>query len=162
MANKLRFRSGQVQLRKLRVLSATVLEAGDLVYLDSATNDVKPASSFPWTTDLPTTQSAFAAAFIGVAHQQSAAGDTDDVTVDVSPSSVYEFDTNPAAYEVGDVLGPDELTSTLMNQQLEAVASGTLGIARAAEHKPAGSSLLRVTFASAFQTASANVNAAIG
>jgi len=160
MANQLRFRSGQVHLRKLRVLSTTVLEAGDLVYLD--TNDVKPASSFTWTTDLPTTQSAFAASFIGVVHQQSANGETDDVTVDLSPSSVYEFDVNSGAYEVGDTLGPDESTSKLMNQQLEAVASGTLGIARAAEYKPAGSSLLRVTLASAFHTGSTNVNAAIG
>ena len=160
MANQLRFRSGDVQLHKLRVDSATVLEAGDLVYLD--TDDVKPASSFTWTTDLATTQSAFAASFLGVVHQQSAAGETEDVSVDLSPRAVYEFDVNAGTYEVGDELGPDELSSALMDQQLEAVASGTLAIARSAEYKAASSSLLRVTFASAFQTGSANVNAAIG
>ena len=160
MSNQLRFRSGQVHLHKVRVDSGTVIEAGDLVFLD--TDDVKPASSFTWDTDLATTQSAFAASFIVVAHQQSASGDTDDVSVDLSPHAIYEFDVNSAVYEVGDALGPDENSSKLMDQQLEAVASGTLGIARAAEYKAAAATLLRVSFASAFQTGSANTNAAIG
>ena len=42
------------------------------------------------------------------------------------------------------------------------LGSGTLAIARSAEYKAASSSLLRVTFASAFHTGSANVNAAVG
>lgn len=160
MANRLRFRSGQVQLHKLRVDSATVIEAGDLLFLD--TDDVKPASDFTWDTDLATTQAAFAASFVGVAHQQSASGDTDDVSVDLSPNAVYEFDVASGTYEVGDALGPDELSSALMDQQLEAVGSDTLGIARAAEYKAATATSLRVTFASAFHTGSANTNAAIG
>jgi hypothetical protein len=158
--NQLRFRSGQVQLARLRVDSGTVIEAGDMVFLDS--DDVKPASSFAWTTDLATTQAAFAASFLGIAHQQSADGETDDVSVDLSPHSVYEFDVNPAMYEVGDDLGPDEDSSTLMDQQLEAVGSTGLGIARAIEYRAASSALLRVTFASAFHTGSANANATIG
>jgi hypothetical protein len=158
--NQLRFRSGQVQLARLRVDSGTVIEAGDMVFLDS--DDVKPASDFTWDTDLATTQAAFAASFLGIAHQQSAAGDTDDVSVDLSPLAVYEFDVNAATYEVGDPLGPDENSSALMDQQLEAVGSAALGIARAVEYKAASSALLRVTFASAFHAGSANANAAIG
>ena len=115
--NRLRFRSGQVQLHRLKVDAETVLDAGDLVYLDAGS--VKPAKDFPWTTDLATTQGAFAAAFLGVCHQPSAEGETEDVSVDLSPMSVYELDVNPAAYEVGDVLGPDEQAGALMNQQLE-------------------------------------------
>ena len=160
MANKLKFRSGQVQLHKVRVDSNTVIEAGDLVYLDG--DDAKPASSFTWSSDLATTQSNFAAKFLGVAHQSSAAGETKDISVDLSPYAVYEFDVAAGTYEVGDDLAPDESSSHLMSQQLEAVASGTLAIARAAEYKSASSTQLRVTFASAFSTASANVNAAIG
>ena len=160
MSNRLRFRSGQVQLFKLRVDSGTVIEAGDLVFLDS--DDVKPASDFTWTTNLATTQEAFAAAFLGVAHQASASGDTDDVSVDLSPLSIYEFDVNAATYEVGALLGPDEQSSALMDQQLEAVATSARAIARAAEYRAASSSQLRVAFASAFHCASANVNAAIG
>lgn len=158
MSNNLRFRSGQVELRKFKVDSATVLEAGDLVYL--ASNKVKPAHDFTWHTNLATTQGEFADVFVGVVHEKSAAGDTDDVSVDFSPHSVYEMDVASAAYEIGDELGPDEASSHLMSQQLEAVATGTLGVARAAEHKPAGSTTLRVTFA--FSTGSASSNAAMG
>ena len=160
MSNQLRFRSGQVFLHRLRVDSGTTIEAGDLVFLD--TDDVKPASDFPFTTDLVTTQGNFAAAFLGVAHQQSADGDTDDLSIDLSPHAVYEFDVNAAPYEVGDLLGPDELSSALMDQQLEAVATADLAIARSAEYKASSSSLLRVTFASAFHTGSGNLNAQIG
>lgn len=162
MANKARFRSGRVHLARVRVDSATVIEKGDLVYLD--TDDVKPASSFTWDTDLATTQAAFAAAFLGVAHEQSASGDTDPISVDLSPDAVYEFDVASATYEVGDMLGPDKDggNNKLMDQQLEAVASGGLGIARAAEYKAAAATALRVTLASAYYTGSANVNANLG
>lgn len=159
MSNQLRFRRGHVQLHQLRVDSGTIIEAGDLVYLD--TDDIKPASDFTWDTDLATTQGTFAAVFLGVAQHQSADGDTDDVSVDVSPTSVYEFDVNSATYEVSDALGPDENSSALMNQQLEAASTGN-SIARAAEYKASASSTLRVTFASAFGTNAANTNAAIG
>jgi hypothetical protein len=162
MANQVRLRSGQVHLAKVRVDSATVIEKSDLVYLDS--DDAKPASDFTWDTDLPTTQAAFAAVFLGVAHEQSADGDTDPVSVDLSPDAVYEFDVASGTYEVGDVLGPDEAAGgdELMSQQLEAVASGTLGIARATEYKAAASTRLRVMLASAYYAGSANVIANIG
>lgn len=160
MANRLRFRSGQVQLVKVRVDSGTVIEAGDLVYLD--VDDVKPASDYPWDTNLVTTQASFAAVFLGVAHQPSAAGDTESVSVDVSPLSVYEFDIQSATYELGDLLGPDENASALMSQQLEAVGASGDAIARAVQYKATSSSMLRISFASAFHAGSANVNAAIG
>ena len=160
MSNQLRFRSGQVHLHKVRVDSATVIEAGDMLFLDS--DDAKPASAFTWDTNLAITQSNFAAKFLGIAHQQSKSGDTDDISVDVSPTSIYEFNVASGTYEVGDLLSSDENSSALMDQQLEAVASGTLAIARAAEYKAASSTLLRVMFASAYFTGSANTNAAIG
>ncbi len=116
--NKLRFRSGQVQLRKVPVDAATVIEAGDLIWLDD--DDAKPASDFTWDTDLATTQEAFATKFLGVSHQQSRAGETAPISVDVSPFSVYEFDAASASYQVGQTLGPDADGSSLMDQQLEA------------------------------------------
>ncbi len=157
--NKLRFRSGQVHLRKVRVDSATVIEAGDLVWLD--TDDAKPASAFTWTTNLATTQGNFAAKFLGVAHQPSAAGETAAISVDVSPESVYEFDVASGSYELGALLGPDEGSSTLLNKQLES-AVATSAIARSAEYTAGSVTTLRVTFASAYHTSSANVNASIG
>ena len=160
MSNNLRFRSGQVELHKVRVLSDTVIEAGDLVWLDG--NDARPASDFDWTTDLATTQGNFAAVFLGVAHQSSAAGETADISVDLSPLSVYEFEVTAGTFEVGGLLGPAAGTNVLADQKLATVASGALAIARAAEYKAASSSMLRVQFASAFHPASANVNANIG
>ncbi len=160
MSNRLRFRSGQVDLHKLRVDDDTVLSAGDLVYLD--TDDVKPASEFPFTTDLATTRGNFAAVFLGVCHQPSADGDTTPVSIDLSPLAVYEFDVEPGTFEVGGKLACDGDSDGLSNQQLAKVSSAATAIARAAEYKAIASSLLRVQFASAFHTASSNVNAAIG
>lgn len=157
--NKLRFRSGQVHLRKVRVDSQTVISAGDLLWLDG--DDAKPASQFNWDENLATTQAAFAELFLGIAHQPSAAGETAPVSVDVSPDAVYEFDVHGAPYELGQPLGPDELSASLMNQQLEAATAGA-AIARAAEFTPDNVATLRVTFASAFHTSSANANAALG
>ncbi|WP_459555404.1 hypothetical protein [Lacunimicrobium album] len=160
MANRVRFRSGAVELRKVRVDAGTVIEAGDLVWLD--TDDAKPASAFTWTTNLATTQGNFTAKFLGVAHQPSAAGETEPISVDVSPMSIYEFDVASAAYEVGGLLGPDEGTSLLMNQQLETVSSAANAIARSVEYRGSGHTKLRVQFASAFHCGSSNVNGQVG
>jgi|GEM_PF-911824 len=157
--NKLRFRSGQVHLRKVRVDAGTVIEAGDLIWLD--TDDAKPARLFPWMSNLTTTQENFAAQFLGVAHQPSSAGETSPISVDVSPDSVYEFDVAAATYELGTLLGPDDAASQLLSKQLES-ASLPGAIARAVEFSTGSVSTLRVSFASAFHTSSANVHARLG
>jgi hypothetical protein len=160
MANALRFRSGHVELHRLRVDSATELSPGDLVYLD--TDDVKPASDFPFDTDLATTREGFAAVFLGVNHQESEAGETNDVSVDLSPLSVYEYDCDSATFEVGSLFAPDGDGSGLEAQRLSKVTTAATAIARAAEYKAAAATQVRVQFASAFHPASANTNAAIG
>lgn len=160
MSNRLRFRCGQVELHKVRVNSDTVLEAGDLVYLD--TDDVKPASEFAFDTDLATTRSNFAAVFLGVCHQASADGETADVSIDLSPLAVYEFDVDAATFELGDKLACDGDSDGLAAQQLAKVTNAAHAIARASEFKATASSLLRVQFASAFHPSSSNVNSAIG
>lgn len=157
--NKLRFRSGQVHLRRVPVEAATVIEAGDLVWLDG--NRARPAADFAWTTDLATTQSAFAEVFLGIAHQPSAAGESSPISVDVSPDAVYEMDVSPGTFTLGQALGPDELSQGLMSQQLEAAAAAQ-AIARCAEFTGNSVSTVRVTLASAFHTGSGNAHAAVG
>lgn len=157
--NRLRFRSGQVQLVRVPVDSATIIEAGDLVWLDSG--EVKPAADFEWDTNLATTQAAFAAAFLGVAQEPSPEGESTPISVDISPSSVYEFVAASAAYALGAPLGPDESSSTLMNQQLEAAVAAS-AIARTVEKSDGTVTKVRVSFASAYHTGSSNVNAALG
>lgn len=155
-----RFRSGLVQLVRFPVAAETVIEPGDLLYVSSGV--VAPAADFTWTTDLATTQAAFAAAFAGVAYSGSADGETEPVSVDISPLAVYESALSPAALDVGDLLAPAETVSALANQTLDAVSSAAQAIARAMETATASSSSVRVCFASSIHTASANVNAAIG
>ena len=157
--NKLRFRSGQVQLVKVPVDLTTVINAGDLVWLD--TMGAKPASQFPWTTNAATTQAAFAGKFLGVAHQHSIAGNSDPISVDISPMSVYEFDAPPASYKLGDLLGPDNAASKLLDQQVATTVVAN-AVVRAVEFSARGATTLRVTLASAFSTGSSNVNSQIG
>ena len=157
--NKLRFRSGQVLLRRVPVNVDTVIEVGDLLWLDG--DEVKPASDFTWDTDLATSQAAFAAVFLGIAHQPSAAGESIPVSIDVSSQSVYEFDTDNAAYTFGQSLGPGENSSTLSNKQLTS-ATASSSIARAAEFSTTATNKLRVSFASAFALNSSNVNSSLG
>lgn len=159
MSDRLRYRKGQVALRKVAVDSATVIEAGDMVWLD--TDDAKPASDYTWSSDLATTQAGFAAKFLGIAQEPSAAGETDDILVDVSPDSVYEFQCASATHVVGAPMGPDLVGSeTLGDQTLEA-AVATSAVARCAETTGTATKVL-ATFASAYHTGSGNVNANVG
>ena len=73
MANTMRWRYGDTNPVMLPVLTATVIQIGDLVYLD--TNNAKPASSIPDQGSLAQNQQAFKQAFVGVAMQASTLGD---------------------------------------------------------------------------------------
>ncbi len=157
--NRLRFRSGQVQLRKIRVDANTIIEAGDLLWLDGIL--ARPASDITWNSDLATTQADFSEKFLGIAHQASGPGDALPISVDISSDSVYELDCSPGNYELGQPVGPDENSSSLMNQQIEGSTAGS-AIARSAEFTNGTVSSIRVTLCSAFCTSSANTNAVLG
>lgn len=160
MPNSLSFRSGQVILQKCRVETDTVIEPGDMIFLDETV--IRPANDFFWNTDLATTRQEFASMFLGIAHEASADGEVSPVSVDVSATSVYEFDVASSTYDNGNTLGPDEGSSDLLSQQLEYVASSAHAVARAAEYADSATTRLRVTFASAYTTSSSNSNAAVG
>ena len=107
-----------------RVDSATVIEIGDAVWLD--TNDVKPASDFTWDTNLSTTQTNFQPTFVGIARSASPAGSTDLVRVQCEGH--FKMASPSATYEEGELIGLDENSSSLHNQTVEAVASAALAI----------------------------------
>ena len=69
MANTMRWRYGDTSPVMLPVDSATVIEIGDLVYLD--TDDAKPAGSQPDQGTEPANQQLFHDMFAGVAMQAS-------------------------------------------------------------------------------------------
>ena len=167
MANAFTYRHGPRKPVIWAVLSATVIEVGDMVYgvIDSDSAEVKPASDFTWDTNLATTQGSFAAQFVGIAMESSASGQTDPISIDTSSNSVYEMTVPSGTYYQGDMFGPDEDSSSLKDQVLEKVSTSAAAIARYAEKDNSSrgtTTSLRVTFAPAYVTDSANVNANVG
>lgn len=126
MSNEMRYRTDTKTI-SVAVDSATVIEIGDMVYLD--TDDVKPVSTAAlWSSDLITTQTALKPIFLGIAMSASAAGETEPVLVCVD--GVFEMDAASAAYEVGALVAPDKDSgNNLLDQTVEAVvAAGAIGI----------------------------------
>ena len=142
----LRFRSGQIHLRKFRVQSATVIEPGTLVCLVS--DHLVPADSVATAAEV-------AASFAGVAHQRSEPGQVAPVSVDVSPLAVYECDVDAAGYEVGDLLALN------VGNSLAAAASPDEAVAMAAEFADSATRL-RVTLASTVCTAANHALSQVG
>lgn len=111
---------------KMPVDSATVIESGDMLFND--TDDAKPADQFTYVAaDLPATQANFAAKFLGVSSEASAAGDTRDVTF--RQCGVFEFECASATFEKGDLVGPDDNAApdALLNQQVIAIGLNGYG-----------------------------------
>ena len=100
--------------------TGTVIEVGDLVYLD--TNDIKPASSLTYITapasaalDLAATQAQFAAMARGVALDASASGDTSEIAV--ASEGIYSYPCASSTWEIGDLVGPDDDATPLLTDQ---------------------------------------------
>lgn len=160
MANTYTYRHSGRTLQKFAVDSATVIEIGDAVWLD--TDDVKPASDFAAGVDLATTQANFAAKFLGIAAESSAAGQTDDINVDTSSESVYEVACTSGTYEVGDPLAPAQGTGFTIVDQTWADAVSTSAVARCYKRVPVAATAVEITVAPAYVTNSSNVNANVG
>ena len=150
MADTMRWRYGDTNPVVVPVDSATVIEIGDMLYLD--TDDAKPAgydansdgTGDLWNTDLATTQEAFHDLFLGVAMQRSRSGDTDPVRV--ATTGVFEFASPSATYELGDLVGPDQVSgdNNLENQQVEALSAGQQNLAVGRVAKRVGSADTKV------------------
>jgi hypothetical protein len=133
MANVMRWRYGDTNPVMLAVDSATVIEIGDLIYLD--TDDAKPASALSYGASLAATQETFHDSFVGVAMQASASGDTSEIRV--ATGGVFEFDCASASFEVGGRIGVDDNVAEdeLIDQQVVAVSASSpeLAIAKVAK-----------------------------
>lgn len=154
------YRKGQQVLRSYPVASATVIAIGDMVWSNSG--EVKPNADYTWDTNLATTQGTHAAAFVGIALTPSAAGETNNVQVDVSPESVYEVDMASATIDIGTPVGPAKASGNALENQKVVAATATSCIGRAASDHQSATTRVLVTFASAFHTSSSNVNANVG
>ncbi len=122
MADNMRWRYGDTNPVVLAVDSATVIEIGDLVYLDI--DDAKPASAQADGGSETANQTAFRNKFAGVAMQRSPAGSTTPIRV--ATTGVFEFACLADTHEVGDLLGVDEAASgTALEDQVVASVPGT-------------------------------------
>ena len=98
------------------------------------TGDLRSATSFPWTSNLATTQQNFSKVFLGVAldpfPNTNPASDpynaiqVNTVRVDVSPSSLWDFtDQNSEDHYPGSIMAPAKATgNSLLAQTLVTVA----------------------------------------
>lgn len=158
-----RFRSGQMQLVSHPVDSATVIDKCDMVYISSSAGEILPASSHNFLGSLAAAQAAFADIFLGIAYGNSAAGETDDVSVDISPDSVYEFDVVSDTYTLGAPLGPANVDSAiLLDDQRLVDATGTSSVARSFTFEAAAVTKLRVKFGTAYNVAANTPNSIVG
>ena len=141
MSNALRWRYGDTNPVLLPVESDSVIEIGDLVYLD--TDDAKPASAQSDQGSAAANQQLFHDTFAGVAMQASPDGESREIRV--AATGVFEFDCASAAFEVGELIGPTEngAGTALLDQSAASVASVGSAIGRCAKRvNPAGTRVL--------------------
>ena len=141
MSNTMRWRYGDTEPVMLPVDSATVIEIGDLVFLDG--DYAKPASAQADQGTEAANQEFFHDKFAGVAMQASPSGSTQPIRV--ATAGVFEFDCLSATFEVGALVGADEngAGNALLNQTVAGVATANLAVGRCAKRlNPAGTRML--------------------
>jgi hypothetical protein len=141
MANTMRWRYGDTCPVMLPVDAATVIEIGDIVYLD--VDDAKPASAQGDQGTELGNQQFLHDLFIGVAMQASPSGVSQPIRV--ATTGVFEFDCLSTTLEVGDMLAPDEHSggTSLLNQTVAKVTNINAAIGRCAKRlNPAGTRVL--------------------
>lgn len=122
----------------------------------------RAAWDFPFTTDLPTTQANFAAAFLGVCTSGKAAGVGTSVTVAIDATTAWLRPTVIGLSDFGLPLTPAGDFGTLDNTVLEQT-SEALAIARVTDPLIGSPNPeVMATFASAYHTGSSNINAQVG
>jgi hypothetical protein len=141
VANTMRWRYGDTSPVMLPVDATTVIEIGDLIYLE--VDDARPASAQADAGTEAANQEAFHDKFAGVAMQASRNGDTQPIRV--ATSGVFEFDCLSGTYEVGKLIGADENAggTALEKQIVTPVATANLAIGRCAKRvNPAATRVL--------------------
>ena len=117
--------------RDLPVAADEVIAKGDMVWWDAANTTLKPASDFTFDTDGPTTRKKFKVVFAGVAMEDRRAGDAKG-TIRVAVIALLDSTIISRALVPGELLGPDDASSLLVNQVLERQQDPSECIAEAA------------------------------
>jgi hypothetical protein len=141
MSNTMRWRYGDTNPIMVPVLTESMVEIGDLIYMASGTG--KPAADLADLGTKAANQEAFHDAFVGVAMQCSPAGSVDPIRV--ATSGVFELDCASATAAVGDLFGIEEDGSgtELLSQTVVKVATANLAVGRCAKQvNPASTRVL--------------------
>jgi len=116
---------------RARVLLATAIEIGDLVYRDPSTYDLLPAADQTDQLSEEANQRLFAKHFAGVSENRSvAASDSADVLVDARLHADFRFTAPSATYRFGELLAISEAASgtALSNSTVEKTTDPDLAI----------------------------------
>ena len=150
MSDKMRWRYGDTNPVVAAVDADTVIEIGDLVYLDA--DDAKPARLQADLGTKPLNQEFFTDHFLGVAMQRSRNGETTPIRV--ATTGVFEYDCASGSFELGNLIGPSENAegSALLNQQVEKVTPATLAIGRVARREATAATRVLVSLFSSVMT----------
>lgn len=150
MTDKMRWRYGDTNPVVAAVDATTVIEIGDLVFLD--VDDAKPASAQADQGTETANQELFAQKFLGVAMQRSRSGDTSPIRV--ATTGVFEFTCPTSTVELGDLMGADENSAGtgLLNQHLAKVTTSQAAIGRVAKRSPTAATTVLVDIRSTVMT----------
>lgn len=156
MADNFRYRYGETNPVAVAYKVGVPLSIGDMTYIDSTDgNTVKPASAFSWQADLPTTQIAFVASFMGVNQQRwdgsnPATGNKDGTLTQNTEGIHLMACAAGSTFNIGDLVGPDQVPGVqqLLAQQVVKVATKTAAIGRVEKPVVSGSSVYVRLFAS--------------
>lgn len=145
------YRYGDAKPYQVPFKTGVAVNVGDICYVDTADGyTLKPAMSFTWTTDLPTTQGNFVKQFAGVAAQaydgsNGNAYGIQDGNLRVDTAGVFDFACASATFNAGDPVGPaKDVGNNLTGQTVVAVASLADAIGRVVQAYPNATTTVRV------------------
>ncbi len=146
MSDKMRWRYGDTNPVQAAVDAATVIENGDLLWLDG--DDAKPASDLDASKLSNPPGEQFAGKFLGVAMQRSRNGDTSPIRV--TTTGVFEFDCLVETFELGDMIGIMSFNGKCKNQAVEKEPrlSRYSSIGRVARREPSATTAVFVAIVS--------------
>lgn len=123
---------------------SALIEAGDLVWYSSGS--ASPASSQADAGSEPLNQETFARLFLGVSQDRSPSGTTDNIIVDVSPLSEYQFACPSTTWNIGDLVGASENSGGdgLEDQQVELVTDPAEAIGVSVQEDSAAATTVKV------------------
>lgn len=148
MANTMRWRYGDTNPVTLPVATATDVEIGDLIYMDTGVGEAVPAGSVPDQGSSVLNLQGFQDGFVGVAMQASPAGDA--TTIRIATSGVFEMDCDSATWQLGEEISSavNGAGDQLFDQKVDSAPSLSTAIGRCAKQATTASTRVLVDIVS--------------